>query len=55
MHGRAGDIVAADARLVESPNLRVNEAALTGESVPVDNAPGAARDFMREIRAALDA
>ncbi len=32
----AGDIVAADARLVESPNLRVNEAALTGESVPVD-------------------
>ncbi len=32
----AGDIVAADARLIESPNLRVNEAALTGESVPVD-------------------
>jgi len=32
----AGDIVAADARLIECPNLRVNEAALTGESVPVD-------------------
>ncbi|NND01788.1 MAG: cation-translocating P-type ATPase, partial [Acidimicrobiia bacterium] len=32
----AGDIVAADARLTECPNLRVNEAALTGESVPVD-------------------
>ena len=32
----AGDIVAADARLVECPNLRVNESALTGESVPVD-------------------
>jgi Ca2+-transporting ATPase len=32
----AGDIIAADARLIESPNLRVNEAALTGESVPVD-------------------
>lgn len=32
----AGDIVAADARLVESPNLRVNEATLTGESVPAD-------------------
>ncbi len=32
----AGDIVAADARLIVSPNLRVNEAALTGESVPVD-------------------
>jgi Ca2+-transporting ATPase len=32
----AGDVVAADARLVECPNLRVNESALTGESVPVD-------------------
>jgi ATPase, P-type (transporting), HAD superfamily, subfamily IC/ATPase, P-type (transporting), HAD superfamily, subfamily IC/ATPase, P-type (transporting), HAD superfamily, subfamily IC len=32
----AGDVVPADARLVEAPNLRVNEAALTGESVPVD-------------------
>jgi len=32
----AGDIVPADARLVDCPNLRVNEAALTGESVPVD-------------------
>ncbi|MBW2189027.1 MAG: cation-translocating P-type ATPase [Deltaproteobacteria bacterium] len=32
----AGDKVAADARLVESINLRVDEAALTGESVPVD-------------------
>jgi len=32
----AGDIVAADARLIECPNLRVNESALTGESVPVD-------------------
>ena len=32
----AGDIVAADARLIECPNLRVDEAPLTGESVPVD-------------------
>ncbi|NNK91829.1 MAG: HAD-IC family P-type ATPase, partial [Acidimicrobiia bacterium] len=32
----AGDIVAADIRLIECPNLRVNEAPLTGESVPVD-------------------
>ncbi len=32
----AGDKVAADARLVESVNLQVDEAALTGESVPVD-------------------
>jgi len=35
----AGDVVAADARLTECPNLRVNEAALTGESVPVDKTP----------------
>jgi Ca2+-transporting ATPase len=32
----AGDKVAADARLIESVNLQVDEAALTGESVPVD-------------------
>jgi P-type Ca2+ transporter type 2C len=32
----AGDIVPADARLLQCPGLRVNEAALTGESVPVD-------------------
>ncbi|MDH3499316.1 MAG: cation-translocating P-type ATPase [Acidimicrobiia bacterium] len=35
----AGDVLPADARLIESPNLRVNEAALTGESVPVDKSP----------------
>jgi Ca2+-transporting ATPase len=32
----AGDKVAADARLLESVNLQVDEAPLTGESVPVD-------------------
>ncbi len=32
----AGDVVPADARLIEAPNLRTDEAALTGESVPVD-------------------
>jgi Ca2+-transporting ATPase len=32
----AGNIVPADGRLIESVNLRVEEAALTGESVPVD-------------------
>jgi Ca2+-transporting ATPase len=31
----AGDLAPADVRLVESNNLRINEAALTGESVPV--------------------
>ena len=32
---QAGDKVAADARLLESINLQADEAALTGESVPV--------------------
>ncbi|KJS21339.1 MAG: ATPase [Clostridiaceae bacterium BRH_c20a] len=32
----AGDSIPADARLFESASLRVNEAALTGESVPVE-------------------
>lgn len=33
-----GDIVSADIRLLEANALRVNEAALTGESVPADKA-----------------
>jgi P-type Ca2+ transporter type 2C len=41
LHLEAGDVLPADARLLEAPNLRVNEAALTGESVPVDQHPAA--------------
>jgi Ca2+-transporting ATPase len=33
---RAGDKVPADVRLIEAVNLRLEEAALTGESVPVE-------------------
>jgi len=33
----AGDVVAADARLLTSHHLSTNEAALTGESTPVEN------------------
>jgi len=36
-----GDVVPADARLFDAPNLKVNEAPLTGESVPVDKATDA--------------
>ncbi len=36
----AGDVVAADARLLEAYALSVNEAALTGESVPAEKRVG---------------
>jgi Ca2+-transporting ATPase len=35
----AGDVVPAALRLTESPNLRVDEAVLTGESLPVEKSP----------------
>lgn len=37
----AGDLVAADARVVESFSLKVNESALTGESESVEKSSGA--------------
>ncbi|MCB1521806.1 MAG: HAD-IC family P-type ATPase [Hyphomicrobiaceae bacterium] len=37
----AGDRVTADVRLLSARGLRIDEAALTGESVPVDKLPGA--------------
>lgn len=38
----AGDLVPADAALVEALDLHVQEAALTGESMPVEKAPSGA-------------
>ncbi len=33
---RTGDRIPADARLIEAPNLKADEASLTGESVPIE-------------------
>jgi Mg2+-importing ATPase len=38
----AGDRVPADARLLEARDLHIEQAALTGESMPVEKRPGAA-------------
>lgn len=35
----AGDLITADARVIEATEFKVDEAALTGESVPVDKKP----------------
>ena len=37
----AGDMIPADARIIESINLKVEESVLTGESVPVEKDAGA--------------
>ena len=41
----AGNLVPADCRVLESANLRVQEAALTGESEPVEKSPDALADL----------
>ncbi|GAY72587.1 calcium-transporting ATPase [Lentilactobacillus kosonis] len=40
----AGDVVPADLRLIEANSLKIEEAALTGESVPVDKAVATIED-----------
>jgi Ca2+-transporting ATPase len=44
VHLEAGSVVPADLRLTQSANLRVQEAALTGESEPVDKTTDALAD-----------
>ncbi len=44
-----GDRVAADARLLSSQNLEVDESALTGESLPVSKAPEGGTDASRIV------
>ncbi|WAC13344.1 magnesium-translocating P-type ATPase [Dyadobacter pollutisoli] len=44
LHLRAGDIIPADCRIVESNELHVNESSLTGESYPAEKMVGIADD-----------
>ncbi len=46
---QSGDRVAADARLLEARNLEVDEASLTGESLPVPKAPNGGTDASRVV------
>ena len=39
---RLGDVVPADARLLEGDSVEVDQSALTGESLPADRKPGEA-------------
>jgi P-type Ca2+ transporter type 2C len=50
----AGDVVPADARLLHCPGLRVDEATLTGESVPVDKEATALTDRAGAVADQLD-
>lgn len=45
----AGDAVPADARIIESASMKIEEAALTGESVPVDKTTGALQTTDGEV------
>lgn len=45
----AGDAVPADARIIESASMKIEEAALTGESVPVDKTTGALQSADGEV------
>lgn len=50
----SGDRIVADARVIESQNLEVDEAALTGESLPVRKSPEATSIANRIVLAGTD-
>ena len=49
----AGDIVPADAEVLESDDFFVNQSALTGESFPVEKTPRAAEDITADRKSVV--
>lgn len=47
---RYGDIVPADAKILEGDSVKIDQSSLTGESLPVTKFPGMPAEFLESAR-----